>query len=135
MSPAGNRPRPASRRTAHGTFPRAFLARLLRSASPTPPGDRVLRADDCLRDSPYDRLVGRTTPRILSARRGISFFDRLACAKCHGGFTAGAEVWRAVPLLPAWSSPDPGRGTADAAKRLGDRSLHARRPLRTEQVA
>jgi cytochrome c peroxidase len=52
--------------------------------------------------SPYDRLVWRddSTGFSEAARRGMSLFfsDRLACAKCHGGFTfTGAQVWRGGP--------------------------------------
>ncbi|MGH9399534.1 MAG: cytochrome c peroxidase [Thermoanaerobaculia bacterium] len=47
-------------------------------------------------DSPYDRLVWRDDRGALSdsARRGMTLFfsDRLACAKCHAGFTFSGPV-------------------------------------------
>jgi hypothetical protein len=50
-------------------------------------------------DSPYDRFVWRDDPTALSesARRGMRLFfsDRLACSKCHAGFTfSGPVAWQ-----------------------------------------
>ena len=47
-------------------------------------------------DSPYDRLVYRDDREALSesARRGMRLFfsERLACSRCHGGFTFSGPV-------------------------------------------
>lgn len=47
-------------------------------------------------DSPYDRLVWKDDRAALSdsARRGMALFfsDRLACSKCHAGFTFSGPV-------------------------------------------
>jgi cytochrome c peroxidase len=47
-------------------------------------------------ESPYDRLVWRDDRAALSdsARRGMALFfsERLACAKCHAGFTFSGPV-------------------------------------------
>jgi cytochrome c peroxidase len=47
-------------------------------------------------DSPYDRLVWRNDRAALSesARRGMALFfsNRLACSKCHAGFTFSGPV-------------------------------------------
>ncbi|HEX5855430.1 MAG TPA: cytochrome c peroxidase [Thermoanaerobaculia bacterium] len=53
-------------------------------------------------DSPYDRLVWKDERGALSqpARRGMALFfsDRLACAKCHLGFTFSGPVdWEGRP--------------------------------------
>jgi cytochrome c peroxidase len=53
-------------------------------------------------DSPYDRLVWKDERGALSesARRGMALFfsDRLACAKCHAGFTfSGPVAWEGGP--------------------------------------
>jgi cytochrome c peroxidase len=52
--------------------------------------------------SPYDRYLWQDEEGALSepARRGMKLFfsDRLACAKCHGGFTfSGPSVWKGSP--------------------------------------
>jgi len=54
-------------------------------------------------DSPYDRLVWKDERGALSepARRGMALFfsDRLACAKCHAGFTfSGPVAWEGGPV-------------------------------------
>lgn len=54
-------------------------------------------------DSPYDRLVWKDERGALSepARRGMALFfsDRLACSKCHAGFTfSGPAVWEGAPV-------------------------------------
>ena len=53
-------------------------------------------------DSPYDRLVWKDERGALSesARRGMSrfFSTRLACSKCHEGFTfSGPAAWAGAP--------------------------------------
>ncbi len=53
-------------------------------------------------DSPYDRLVWKDERAALteSARRGMALFfsERLACSKCHAGFTiSGPVVWEGGP--------------------------------------
>jgi cytochrome c peroxidase len=53
-------------------------------------------------ESPYDRLVWRDDQAALSesARRGMTLFysDRLACSKCHAGFTFSGPVrWEGSP--------------------------------------
>jgi cytochrome c peroxidase len=53
-------------------------------------------------DSPYDRLVWKDERDALSpaARRGMALFfsDRLACSKCHAGFTfSGPAAWEGGP--------------------------------------
>lgn len=53
-------------------------------------------------DSPYDRLVWKDDRGALSdsARRGMALFfsDRLACSKCHAGFTfSGPTAWAGGP--------------------------------------
>jgi cytochrome c peroxidase len=53
-------------------------------------------------DSPYDRLVWKDERGALSdsARRGMALFfsDRIACAKCHSGFTFSGPVdWEGGP--------------------------------------
>lgn len=53
-------------------------------------------------DSPYDRLVWKDDRGALSdsARRGMALFfsDRLACSKCHAGFTfSGPVTWEGGP--------------------------------------
>jgi cytochrome c peroxidase len=49
-------------------------------------------------DTPYDRLVWKDDRQALSpaARRGMALFfsERLACSKCHAGFTfSGPAAW------------------------------------------
>jgi cytochrome c peroxidase len=85
-------------------------------------------------DSPYDRFVWRDDPAALSeaARRGMKLFfsDRLACNKCHAGFTfSGPAVWqgsRAAPPAFFNNGLDAASGTADpglftVSRRRGDR--------------
>jgi len=53
-------------------------------------------------DSPYDRLVWKDDRGALSpdARRGMALFfsERLACSKCHAGFTfSGPVQWKGGP--------------------------------------
>lgn len=53
-------------------------------------------------ESPYDQLVWRDDQAALSesARRGMTLFysDRLACSKCHAGFTFSGPVrWEGSP--------------------------------------
>jgi cytochrome c peroxidase len=118
-----------------GLFPNAF------------PGEReaitlvnVRKAIACFErtlfsgDSPYDRFVWRDDPTALSqeARRGMALFfsDRLACSKCHAGFTfSGPVVWQGSPAAaPAFfnNGLDAAAGTADpglftVSHRGGDR--------------
>lgn len=56
-------------------------------------------------DSPYDRLVWKDDRGALSdsARRGMTLFfsGRLACSKCHAGFTfSGPATWEGGPGSP-----------------------------------
>ena len=65
-------------------------------------------------DSPYDRLVWKDERDTLSpaARRGMALFfsNRLACSKCHAGFTFGGPVeWEGGPA-PARQLEDNGLG-------------------------
>ena len=65
-------------------------------------------------DSAYDRLVWKDERGALSAsaRRGMALFfsDRLACAKCHAGFTfSGPAAWAGGPE-PAPTFHDNGLG-------------------------
>jgi cytochrome c peroxidase len=53
-------------------------------------------------DSPYDRLVWKDERAALTepARRGMALFfsERLACSKCHAGFTfSGPVAWEGGP--------------------------------------
>jgi cytochrome c peroxidase len=72
-------------------------------------------------DSPYDRFVWRDDRTALSesARRGMRLFfsDRLACGKCHAGFTfSGPVVWVGSPAAaPAFfnNGLDAASGEAD----------------------
>ena len=72
-------------------------------------------------DSPYDRFVWRDDPTALSesARRGMRLFfsGRLACSKCHAGFTfSGPAVWQGGPAAaPAFfnNGLEAASGTAD----------------------
>jgi cytochrome c peroxidase len=57
-------------------------------------------------DAPYDRLVWKDERDALSpaARRGMALFfsERLACSKCHAGFTFGGPVeWEGGPPAAA----------------------------------
>jgi cytochrome c peroxidase len=57
-------------------------------------------------DSPYDRLVWNDERRALSepARRGMALFfsERLACSKCHAGFTfSGPSAWEGARVPEA----------------------------------
>lgn len=85
-------------------------------------------------DSPYDRFVWRDDATALSedARRGMQLFfsDRLACGRCHAGFTfSGPAVWQGSPAAaPAFfnNGLDATSAAADAglftvSRRRGDR--------------
>jgi cytochrome c peroxidase len=73
--------------------------------------------------SPYDRLVWRDDSSALSepALRGMKLFhsDRLACSKCHAGFTlSGPAVWEGGSAVrPAFVNN--GLGTAPGVSDLG----------------
>lgn len=98
-------------------------------------------------DSPYDRFVWRDDPTALSesARRGMRLFfsDRLACSKCHAGFTfSGPVVWQGSPAAaPTFfnNGLDAAAGTADpglftVSHRAGDRGRFRAPTLRNIAV-
>ena len=97
-------------------------------------------------DSPYDRLVWRDDRAALSdsARRGMTLFfsERLACSRCHSGFTlSGPAVWSGGPDakpdfprngLGAGAGGDP--GLFRVSRRPGDRGRFRAPTLRNVAV-
>ena len=98
---AGVEAEAAGRIAADNRYAEAFGVAFPEEAEPITL-DNVRKAIACFErtllsgDSPYDRLVWRDDRAALSdsARRGMTLFfsDRLACSKCHAGFSFSGPV-------------------------------------------